>query len=312
MEANLLRRTEASMKQRAFVAGATNLDRICRLELPMAGGASIPGRVSEFPGGAGLNVASNLAAFGVPVTIATVLGSDIAADVLTRAINDRGVLARIHTVEGASASYTAILQPDGDLVVAVNDMDVYRQFDADTLADEIKTLEEADWLIIDANLETSALEDLMRTPARLAALTVSTAKAPRLRGFTGKLDLLFTNRREALAMGGKDVGGSMDAVTETLRELDVKQAVISDGPSPVMVLDDGECTFIPVPSCPAISDVTGAGDALVAGTLQRLMTGENLCDAVRSGIAAAQAILQVEGPWRPDLADVVAASHIQT
>ena len=46
------------MKTRVLVAGASNLDRICRLDSAMAVGASVPGQVAEFPGGAGLNVAT--------------------------------------------------------------------------------------------------------------------------------------------------------------------------------------------------------------------------------------------------------------
>ena len=213
--------------------------------------------------------------------------------------------ARVQIVDAASASYTAIMQPDGDLVVAVNDMDIYRQFDANALDDDLARLGAADWLVVDANLEQSVLEQLSRRDCRFAALTVSTAKAPRLRDLTGRFDLLFTNQREALALLGEDIDGSMDQAVRALRKLGVKQAVISDGANPVAVLDGETSSMIAVPDIPALRDVTGAGDALAAGTLCRLMAGEDLCDAVRSGIAAAQAILQVDGPWREDLVDVI-------
>lgn len=305
-------RSNKDMNPRVLVAGASNLDRICRLDSAMADGASIPGRVSEFPGGAGLNVASNLAAFGLPVTFATVLGADTGADALRKAMKDRGVTARINSVDVASASYTAILQPEGDLVVAVNDMDIYQHFDAGALNDTLAGFGAADWLVVDANLKRSVLEQLSHSGFQFAALTVSTTKAPRLRNLSNRLDLLFTNRREALALAEEDVNGAMDRSVRALRELGIRRAVISDGASPVAVLDDETSSMIALPDCSVVRDVTGAGDALAAGTLWRLMAGEELCDAVRNGIAAAQVVLQVDGPWRKDLAEAIDAKSFNT
>ena len=293
------------MKARVLVAGASNLDRICRLDSMMNDGASIPGRVTEFPGGAGLNVTSILASLGVQVTFASVLGADTGADALRAAMNDRGIATHLQVVDAASASYTAILQPDGDLVVAVNDMDIYRKFDAAALDDDIAGLGASDWMVVDANLEQSALEQISRNSCQFAALTVSSAKAPRLRDLCDRIDLFFTNRREALVLSGEDADGSMDLSLRALPKLGVKRAVISDGKNPVVVLDGETSDKITVPDLRAVRDVTGAGDALAAGTLWRLMAGEDLCDAVRAGIAAAQAILQVDGPWREDLADAI-------
>ena len=50
-----------------------------------------------------------------------------------------------------------------------------------------------------------------------------------------------------------------------------------------------------------VKDVTGAGDALAAGTLFSLMEAHDLDRAVQCGMEAARAILEVEGAWRRDL-----------
>ena len=48
-------------------------------------------------------------------------------------------------------------------------------------------------------------------------------------------------------------------------------------------------------------DVTGAGDALIAGTLSGLLSGAPLVDAVQTGSLAAALTVEGEGSVRPDL-----------
>ncbi len=56
------------------------------------------------------------------------------------------------------------------------------------------------------------------------------------------------------------------------------------------------------PALPAqLEDVTGAGDALIAGTLFGLLEGAPLRDALVTGLLAASLTLEREGSVRPDL-----------
>ena len=56
----------------------------------------------------------------------------------------------------------------------------------------------------------------------------------------------------------------------------------------------------------AVVDVTGGGDALVAGTASALTRGETLAAAVRHGTRPAALTVAVQGAVRPDLASAVA------
>jgi pseudouridine kinase len=62
----------------------------------------------------------------------------------------------------------------------------------------------------------------------------------------------------------------------------------------VTVLEDGHISTIPVPPA-TVADVTGAGDALIAGALAALAHGAPLRDAVACGIVSAQAALATLG-----------------
>ena len=69
--------------------------------------------------------------------------------------------------------------------------------------------------------------------------------------------------------------------------------------------------IVHVPAAPAAAiDVTGAGDALVAGTLWRLHSGEPLVEAVAAGVVAAA--LATESPFsvNPDLSSTLLAARL--
>ena len=50
-----------------------------------------------------------------------------------------------------------------------------------------------------------------------------------------------------------------------------------------------------------VVDVTGAGDALIAGTLSQLVDGAALVEALRTGLVAAALAIESRGSVRPDL-----------
>lgn len=76
--------------------------------------------------------------------------------------------------------------------------------------------------------------------------------------------------------------------------------VLTRGREGVLVADGrGVCA---VPAVPAqVVDVTGAGDALVAGTLLALLAGRSPAEAVGLGTVVAALTVQSEHSVRPDL-----------
>lgn len=278
---------------RFLLAGGAHIDRIGRFDAPSIAAASNPGTVRTMPGGAALNVASNLAALGARTELATILGADEAARSVIATAERRNIQLLGQTADEPTASYTAFLEPDGELTTALADMAIYEAFDPKKVEEQIRSLRADDWLVLDANLQSAALIALCRhARCRIAALTVSRAKAKRLRPVLPQIDLLLTNRAEYEALQPGDA---------------IPSALISNGSKPLTVLDKGSSTQIAVAKHGSVSDVTGAGDALAAAALWTYSQGAYLADAARVGIAAAQAVIAVEGPWRPDLRDAIAA-----
>ena len=180
----------------------------------------------------------------------------------------------------------------GDLMLAVADMGIYREFSPSQVP-------ACPTLVVDANLEPEAIEELSATAETVVALAVSAAKAERLLPSIENIDVLFANASEVEAMGGLD---RLAAVIPLI--------ISSDGGKPLQVIEDGKAHRFPVRPSTIAGDVVGAGDALVAGFLHRWADGRTIEDCAHFGIACAQAILAVNGPARHDLLQAANESMI--
>lgn len=290
--------------RRLHLFGAAHVDRSGRCAGAVRLGLSNPGRFVERPGGAAFNVACTVVALGGTAHLHGIAGEDEAAATLRAAAAARGVRLTLQDGHGApTASYTAIHGPDGDLIVALADMGIYDRFDAATA-----------WrgagaggapVLVDANLPADAVAALVRrATGPVAAMTVSAAKAARLRPALGEIGTLFTNRAELGALTGMPEGSAMETLLDAFARLGGTDAVASDGGGDVWSRHGGTTARHPVPPVPHVVDATGAGDALTAGCLHALTGGCAMDAAVAFGIRLAGAVLAVEGPWHPALFDI--------
>ncbi|MAY63010.1 MAG: carbohydrate kinase [Rhizobiales bacterium] len=288
---------------RILAIGGAHLDRTCRLEGPHLPGASNPGRWENHLGGGVFNTCRNLARLGHEVTLVSARGGDASGERVAEAAEEAGLDDRSMVfLDRATASYTAILEPDGNLVTAVADMAVYdrippRRLLTARFRDKVR---DTDLLLCDANFPAPTLETLgliaRRTEKPLAAIAISPAKILRFSAMLGNISFLFMNAAEARALAG-----SGDNPLPRLREMGLRGAAITAGPAPVTAfLDDETAQLTPSP-LPALSDVTGAGDALAAGFLHALSSGQGLATSLRSGVALARLTVGVPGPVRDDL-----------
>jgi len=282
--------------------GAAHIDRIGVFSGAALPGKSNPGTVRETVGGAALNVASSLAALGAQVSLSSAISTDEAGAQICRIATERRIKLQALPCSAVhpTATYTALLGTDGELIIALADMEIY----AAAIVEQAVIAGE-DWLTVDANLPADAIGALLQKPsAHVAGMTVSAAKAGRLRPHLDRLDLLFTNRAEAAALVDAPVDEPLETLARTIAARGCRRAVISDGERPLAVIDNGAFAELSVAGA-AVVDVTGAGDALAAGTLFALGKGASFIDAVQTGIAASHAVLARRGSYRGDLADLI-------
>jgi len=289
------------------VIGATHIDRTGCLDNPSVLESSNPGHFAEGPGGTGFNVCGVVAALGMKPHLLSLVGPDAAGQWLRKDIADRGITLHVcgRTKEN-TGTYTSIIEPEGSLVIALADMAIYRDFHAADAINIVEPLLANDWICVDTNLPVPAIKEILAASgAQKIGLTVSKAKARLLHKFADELDLVFTNKVEACALCNIDEASDDQTMVAALRAIGLNQVVISNGQKNVIVVEAETVSSLPVKVVEKVVDVTGAGDALVGAALVALMKGNCLIDAVKVGIHAARATIQLKGSIRPDLATLM-------
>ena len=287
-----------------FVTGA-HMDIAARLfDFPVYG-SSNPGRLVRQPGGAGLNAASVAASLGLSSSLAGPVGDDAHGQEIRHAAAERAIADRLVTLVGEpSGSYTAIMAPDGEMVIGIADLAIYESVDADWLLENCAdALSSASLWFLSTNLGKQTLADLAaQADGRLlAAATISPAKAVRLLPCLAELDLIFTNVKEARALVAASQTGLSDAdapmLARAIAASGVKAGVITQGGKEAIFWQHGKFGSIQPPRLDHVTDVNGAGDALAGAVLAGLALGRSLADALPPAIIAAQLTLASPLPF---------------
>jgi len=290
-------------RPRLLCAGGAVVDLKLRLHAPSVAGTSNPASASTSFGGVARNVAENLAALlagtGVDVELLSAIGDDAAGAALLAHLAGHGIaIERVLTLPGeVTAQYLAVLEPGGDLTIGAAVMDILARIDVPAL-DAAWPAE--GWVFCDGNLSADvlahALERGRGTGTSVAVDAVSTAKVTRLPADLRGLALLSCNRDEAqawLAHHGRALDRSDADLAQALLAAGADAVLLTRGAAGLVVAtEDGVEAIAAVPAVPV--DVTGAGDALIAGTLAALIGGADLVTAAKAG--AERAARTVESP----------------
>jgi pseudouridine kinase len=276
--------------KRVTVIGGANVDIKGRACGSYVAGTSNPGEVMVTAGGVGRNIAENLARLGLSVSLVTALGDDAYGHLLRRACAAAGVdLSMAVTAQGPTGTYLAVLDAAGELVSAINDMramDALKTAHLEVVADR---LADADMLVADCNLSTECLAWLCRFSAtksvRLVVEPVSVPKARKLLSFerSAPVFAITPNAQQLAALTG---GDDLAAITK-LHALGFANVVLHRGGEGALASDGSHAVKIDPVSISAIADVTGAGDAAVAGLVCGVLEGRSLAEAARLGQCAA-------------------------
>jgi sugar/nucleoside kinase (ribokinase family) len=281
---------------RIVLVGGCHRDVVARTSSAFEPGTSCPGTVRDTFGGVARNVAVLVASAGLDAVLASRVGDDAAGRAALATLAAAGVDATFVALdpEAATGTYVALHDQHGELVAAVSDMSVYDRITPDTLVPSLDAIRHARFVFADANLPTASLTALAAAAGpRLAVDAISRAKAVRVLPAHGAGALGFLNLASAGALLAREPADPGEAA-RALARTGVHRAVVTGGPQAVAVLDDGAVSLIPVPPA-TVADVTGAGDALIAGALAALAQGAPLVEAVDCGILAARAALATVG-----------------
>ncbi len=292
------------MRGPVTVIGGANTDILGFVERPFIARDSNPGRVRTSAGGVGRNIAENLARLGVVTRLVTALGEGPEADALASGCAGIGIDVRAVPAAGLPGSrYLALMDENGDLALAVNDMRVLDEVTPAALDAHAAALDDAAAIVLDANLPA---ETLAHVAARWAGTplfldTVSVAKGPRASGLLGALHTLKTNELEAAALAST-APGAVGAAVDALLAAGAPRVVVTGGIAGALFASAEErLRFVP-PPVHAVS-ATGAGDAFMAGLVYAELAGFDTTHAAAFSSAMAAMALMSEATVSEQIAE---------
>lgn len=276
-----------------LVMGGAHVDRRGRIAGETAPGASNPGAWFVEAGGGAFNAARNLARLGHKVRLVSLRGGDADGDIVAAAAEAAGVEDTPFVfLDRATPSYTAIIERDGNLVIALADMELYRLFSPRRLQQRAmrEAMDAAGLLLTDANLPAETLSAMTRAAKAagvpIAGIAISPAKVTRFRESLAALAFLFMNEAEARMLTGEAPDDPADW-PKALRAAGLSAGVVTRGGRSVIAFDEKHAALVIPPDIPALGDVTGAGDSLASGFLSAWTDGAAVDEALRHGVAAA-------------------------
>jgi pseudouridine kinase len=284
----------ANFRQIIVVGGAC-VDVKAVASSPLVAATSNPGTVSITFGGVARNIAENLARLEVPVSLLTAIGADLLGQALRDRCRDLGIECRFLCLDGSSDFYSAVLSPEGEMVVAVAAMSCADRVDRTFIDSQQTFLSTASFLVCDTNLCIDALQAVGQIAQRahipLVIDPVSVRKAVRVRALLRAqipIALLTPNRAELSVLAGRQTKCDADVARccQLLQERRVTTLIVGLGERGAFVAAPGLEAFIE-PAAEKLSDVTGAGDAALAAALWAVRAGYDWLAAGRAGQYAA-------------------------
>ncbi|MCS0590478.1 carbohydrate kinase [Massilia norwichensis] len=294
--------------------GAANLDRKLRSLAGIALHTSNPASQSESFGGVARNIAENLARLGTPVALLTATGKDSSGAALLAHAQSLGIDTggTLQLPDLASGTYTAVLDQDGEMVVALADMALYDRLDPAFIASSQTRIATSALVVADLNLPLDTVDAVVaqarRAEVPLVLVAVSEPKMARLPQDLSGVRLLILNRGELAARVGRELASetALDAAIAEVRAQGARDLIVTRGAEGVMYTRGGagEDQIVRLYAHGAeVVDVTGAGDAFAAAVCWSLMQdGDDLELACRRGLKLSALTLGVPETVHPRLA----------
>jgi pseudouridine kinase len=300
--------------------GGMTMDQTLQLLEPGVPGTSNPVVSRRTRGGTARNVAENLARLSVTCQLVSIVGDDEAGRYVLKDTARQGVDTGLvqKSLSEATGTCTKAIQPDGELFASFADMGICRLMDRGFIHNRWLQISGATLVFADSDLPAESLAYLI-TGCREHELTlvldaVSMSKAKRLPLNLHGVDLLFCNSDAARAMLGEDIAtgvpgeepgadGSVAAMTRMARALcrrGARSAVVTGGAAGIVYARDADCIALPA-SPGSLTDVSGAADALVAGTLYGRLMSYDAVTSLRIGLNAAAMTMASEDCNCPEL-----------
>lgn len=298
------------------VVGGANMDIKAHSTRPAQLHTSNPGSAATSVGGVGHNVAEGLARLGTPTHLVAAVGNDSLGEQVRAGTRRAGVsVDHMITLDATTGTYLAVIDSDGELLVAVADMGITDSLTVRHLGPARDLIACAGLLVIDGNLPAGPAGWLLRLAAAAGVpVVLDPVSVPKAGPLADVLSpqcpvlALTPNHDELVAILGAPVPATTGGISRAARALHdrgVEHVWVRRGTHGSLLSSRGadgrvSVTTLAAPEVTAV-DVTGAGDAMTAAFVHALLRGDSPPDAARFGQMAAALTAASPETVRPDL-----------
>lgn len=291
-----------------IAVGGANVDRKFHIEGLARFGTSNPATVSYSVGGVARNIAENLGRLNQEVQIVTVLGQDHDADLIK---HDSSAFLKFDYTEylhnEATGSYSAVLNNNGELVVAMANMAIYDQLLPELISKNELAYQKASAIVVDLNCPKETVMYFKSIAKQygipFVIVPVSSPKMNRMPDELSGVTYLICNEDETETYLKREMKTDAD-VEEALNQflaLGAQHVIITLGSRGIFAANGETIKHFAAYPIDRVADVTGAGDAFVSGFIYGAINNEPFEDAISLGLVNAARTLQSDKTVRIEL-----------
>jgi pseudouridine kinase len=276
-----------------YVFGGSTIDVNARIAHQVKEHDSNPGDIAISFGGVAHNVALNLANLGEEVSYITVVSDDPFPKQFIEDCKQHKIdVSKTYIITNQKPSmYVSIQGQNKDMSIAVNDMKIFEEFTPEIVAPIVNRIGEADLVFLDTNLRKDTIAYILKhSKAKVFIDPVSTFKIKKLKGLLKNVYAIKPNLLEAQTLSGKK---TLKEIGTWFLKQGVKHLYISRGPRGVYGYSKAE-VYHGLSKPVQVKNVTGAGDAMMAGIIRQESLGKSLKDTIEFASIMAQLTIECE------------------
>ena len=273
------------------VIGGANIDLQGFPENKLIFRDSNPGVLKTSLGGVGRNIAEILTRLGISTKLITAVGNDFYGNSILEKAGEIGLDVNNVLISSnyETSKYLSILDSDGDMVLALNDMEIMKSIDKEYISQKSGVIQNAKLCIIDTNIDEEVIEYITETYKECDFFldTVSVSKTQKVKNIIGRFHTIKPNRIEAEMLSGIKIEKREDylSAADYFHSKGVKSVFITCSDDGVFYSDSVKHNFIEIKKI-SVVNATGAGDAFVAGLAFSHYHSCGLEESVRNAMAA--------------------------
>ncbi|APH20720.1 kinase [Clostridium botulinum] len=277
---------------------------------------SNPGKIKISFGGVCRNIAENLSRVGINTKFISILGEDENAKCMLEHSRKMGYDMGDSLIlkGGTTPTYMAILDENGEMVSAVADMKSIGEMNSEFIDSKADIIKKAEYTVLDSD-NPEILEYILKKfkgKTKFILDPVSAEKAKNIKPLIKYFHTIKPNIHEAEVLSGFRIETIEDLkkAGEYFESLGVKNVFISLDAEGIYYKNKFEEGRIKAKDV-TVKNVTGAGDAFVAGIAYGYMNKLSLEETVKFAITMANLTIAHENTINPDLSYNIVGNNIK-